>query len=202
MGRVGERGEKVNLRDLQQLIQPLKNKIFNLFSRAVVRDSYDTEGLQRLKTSVLSSETFDKVERVQNYGFTARPLDGSEAAVICQGGNREHALVLGVDDKRYRKKNLEKGEVAVYTDEESYLHLKRGKELHTRATKFKFQGDAEELMDLLVQTLALLKKTNTELADTTTNTMLGPQHLLLASNFTANAAAADTLKTKLTALKV
>jgi phage gp45-like len=41
-------------------------------------------------------------------------LDGAEAVVLFVGGRREHGLVVAVDDRRYRLKGLEKGEVALY----------------------------------------------------------------------------------------
>jgi phage gp45-like len=54
------------------------------------------------------------------------PLAGAEAAVLFVGGIRDHALVVAVDDRRYRKTGLQPGEVALYTDQGAYVLLKRG----------------------------------------------------------------------------
>ena len=73
--------------------------------------------------------------------------------------------------------------------------------------RFLFKGASQELMDLLDQTLALLKAVNNELAIATVNTLLGPQQLNDAERFgpdtlpTSFAGQAATLETKLDTLK-
>lgn len=99
------------------------------FSRGVVRIISDGGGLQLIQASLMANETRSNLERLQEYGFTSVPLPGAEAAVIFVGGNRDHGLVIAVDDRRYRLKPLEGGEVALYTDEGDYVKLGRGREI-------------------------------------------------------------------------
>lgn len=113
--------------DIRKLIEPVSRRISLLVSRGVIRLTKDsTAGNQRLQADLLAGETRDDLERVQEYGFTSRPLSGAEAVVIFPGGSREFGLVIAVDDRRYRIKTLEEGEVALYTDEGDKVHLKRG----------------------------------------------------------------------------
>lgn len=111
---------------VDRMIKPLRTRILMTIARAVVESLKDTGGLQVMKIDVLAGENRDNVERFQNYGFTSVPFPGAEAVVVFQGGNREHGLIIAVDDRRYRLKGLENGEVAIYTDEGDKIHFKRG----------------------------------------------------------------------------
>ena len=68
-------------------------------------------------------ESFADREYFQHYGFSSRPLEGAEGIMIKQGNN---IVLLASDDRRYRIQ-LEAGEVALYTDEGDYVHMKRGR---------------------------------------------------------------------------
>lgn len=110
-------------------IAPLKRRVMLSIARAVVKGIDDTTKMQLMQLSLLAGETHSKVERFQNYGFTSVPFEGAEACVVFPHGNREHGIIIAVDDRRYRMKAMEKGEVALYTDEGDYVHLKRNKEI-------------------------------------------------------------------------
>src|SRR5262249_50314284 len=55
------------------------------------------------------------------------PLAGAEAVLLFPGGLRDHALALGVDDRRYRPTTWTDGEVGLYTHEGDFLRLKHGR---------------------------------------------------------------------------
>jgi phage baseplate assembly protein V len=96
-------------------------------ARGLVALADDGKKMQRVQLRLLSDETKDNVEHFQPYGFTSVPLQGAEAVCVFVGGGRDHGLVVCVDDRRYRLKNLEGGEVALYTDEGTSVVLRRGK---------------------------------------------------------------------------
>lgn len=73
-----------------------------------------------------TDESFDQREYFQHYGFTSRPLSGAEIIIIKEGN---HIIAIGSDDRRYRIA-LEDGEVALYTDEGDFIHLKRDRTIH------------------------------------------------------------------------
>lgn len=76
--------------------------------------------MQGLAGETVSGELF------QHYGFTSAPLAGAEYIAIPVGGNSKHTVVVASEDGRYRV-TLKDGEVALYSDEGDYVHLKRGR---------------------------------------------------------------------------
>lgn len=123
-------------RTISKLLAPLHRRVMLMVSRAVVTLVNDSLKMQRLQLGVLEGETKDNVERFQNYGFTGVPLVGAEAVIAFIGGNRDHGIVLAVDDRRYRVVGLENGEVAIYNFEGTKVVLKKGGIIeHTAATK-------------------------------------------------------------------
>lgn len=110
--------------DFSRLIEPLRNRVINLVTRAVVGLVDDSHKLQELQVSGLEDDDLDEVERFQNYGFTSVPKEGAEAVLLRLGGRGDHPIVIAVDDRRYRILNLVSGEVAVYTSTGSRIVLK------------------------------------------------------------------------------
>jgi phage baseplate assembly protein V len=113
--------------DLWRALRPLRNQLTNLVARAVVSLADDSLKMQLLQLTIGEGETRDGAERFQQYGLTSVPLEGAEAVVLSVGGRRDHLLVVAVDDRRHRLKDLVAGEVALYTDEGAKVHLKRGR---------------------------------------------------------------------------
>jgi len=106
-------------------------KLKNIFTRGAIKLVDDTQGLQFCQTELLADEVHDNIERLQNYGFTSSPaITGDpEAAVFFIAGNRDHGIIVAMDDRRFRLRNLERGEVAIYTDEGDKIVLKRGRKM-------------------------------------------------------------------------
>lgn len=115
------------MRALARMMAPLHRRVRLMVSRAVVGLVNDTLKLQGLQVSLLADEVRERAERLQQYGFTSHPHPGAEAVVVCVAGNRDHPLVIAVDDRRYRLRGLAQGEVALYTDEGDRIHLRRGR---------------------------------------------------------------------------
>lgn len=125
-----------------KLLRPLKNKIAQLASRAVVRLINDGLKMQELQIVGLSGETLDGVERFQNYGFTSVPKSGAEGIALSINGNRSHTAVIVVDDRRYRLKAMQSGEVALYDDLGQKIVLHRD---HIRVTSPKVVIDSDDI---------------------------------------------------------
>lgn len=111
---------------LARAMRPLTQRLQLMVGRAVVQLVNDGLKLQGLQVALLADEVRDEVEHFQPYGFTSHPHPGAEAVVVCVAGSRDHALAIVVDDRRYRLKPLQQGEVALYTDEGDRIVLKRG----------------------------------------------------------------------------
>lgn len=134
---------------LSRLLDPIKRRLNLLVGRGILNLSKDDgSGNQRFQVSLMADEVRDDMERLQEYGFTSRPLAGSEGILLFPGGTREIGYIIAVDDRRYRLKPLEEGEVAIYTDEGDKIHLKRGGTIEIlAATKVIVNSPAVELGD-------------------------------------------------------
>lgn len=115
------------VRVFSKLIQPYARRIRLTVSRGIVRLVNDALKLQEVQIALLADETRDQVERFQNYGLTSVPLSGAEGVFLSVGGSRDHGIVIAIDDRRYRLKGLQPGEVALYDDQGQMIKLKRGK---------------------------------------------------------------------------
>lgn len=131
------------LSDMQTLLQPLRNRIMLMVARGVLKMTNDTGGLQTAQISLLEDELRDKVERVQDYGFTSNPLPGAEAITLFVGGNRDHGLIIKIDDRRYRLKAFKGGEVAMYTDEGDFIHMKRDRNIEVKSLHVTVNADED-----------------------------------------------------------
>jgi phage baseplate assembly protein V len=112
------------LNSIKTLLAPIRTRILLMLSRAIVRVVMDDKKLQRVQITVLEDEVLDNVERFQNFGFTSNPESGAEAILACVGGDRNHPIVIAVDDRRYRKANLQPGEACMYNSNGDYALLK------------------------------------------------------------------------------
>lgn len=108
-----------------------------MLGRGIIRLVNDGEGIQKMQVSLLKNEIRSLLERFQEYGFSSNPKPGAEAAVMFLGGMRDHGLIVGVEDRRYRIKGLQSGEVAIYTDEGDKIVLKRGNEIEVTTQTYK-----------------------------------------------------------------
>ena len=122
---------------LKELIRPLTRRIFLMLARAIVENVDDSKTLQYNQVSLLSGEIRDNLERFQNYGVTASPPVGSEAIAVFLAGNRDHGIILAVENREYRISGLSQGEVCIYTDEGDKIHLKRGNKVEVTTNEFK-----------------------------------------------------------------
>lgn len=122
-------------REMLKAMAPLARRIRLMAARAILTLIDDATKMQGLQVKLLDGEVCNNVDRVQNYGFTSVPLPGAEGIYLALGGSRDHGVVIVADDRRFRIKGLQGGEVAIYTDEDKAgsdhrIHFKRGKEIH------------------------------------------------------------------------
>ncbi|NCB53135.1 MAG: phage baseplate assembly protein V [Clostridia bacterium] len=114
-------------RTIKKITKPVADRAALSIARAILKVVNDSLPIQAVQIDLLAGETRDKVERLQEYGFTSVPLSGCRGIALFIGGDRSHGAVIATDDNRYRKKGLASGEVAIYTDEGDSIHLKRGR---------------------------------------------------------------------------
>lgn len=110
---------------LPRLLDPLKRRVMGMIGRCLLTAIDDDSQVQAVQISALDDELHDGVERFGEYGLASHPHPGAEGVVVFVGGLRSHGLVIAVEDRRYRLKGLQTGEVALYDDLGQVLHLKR-----------------------------------------------------------------------------
>lgn len=131
----------MNLRDLGILTDDLKRRVRSLARTAIISLIDDGGGLQSVQLQGVGGEQRSNSVRMQNYGFQSYPFEGAEALALSLGGDGAHTVVICVDDRRYRLKSLAQGEVALYTDENASIILKRGRIIEITADTVHFIGD-------------------------------------------------------------
>lgn len=112
------------MQELHRILAPIIRRVRLMVGRAVIAVINDGLKMQTAQASLLDGEVCDGVERFQNYGFTSVPLPGAEGVYLSIGGDRDHGALIAVDDRRYRLKSLQSGELAIYTwkDQEAHGH--------------------------------------------------------------------------------
>jgi phage gp45-like len=151
-----------------KLVAPLRRRVRLMISRAVLAAVNDAGGIQLVQVKLLDSEVRDGVERLQNYGFTSVPKAGAEGLMACISGDRDHGIVVAMDDRRFRLKGLQAGEVALYTDEGDKIVLKRGRIIQfTAGTRLEvnsplatFSGDVQVTGDVTAGGISLKMHTH------------------------------------------
>ncbi len=100
---------------VKRMLEPIRVRIMMIVGRAVIEAVTDGKGIQLVKGSLLKGENRDGMERFQEYGFTGTPPPGCEAVVVFPGGNREHGIVVGMELRALRPKDIPEGGAAIYS---------------------------------------------------------------------------------------
>lgn len=114
---------------LERFLDPIKTRVRNIVSRGVIKLVDDKTKIQQIQASLLAGELKGGIENYQNYGFSSVPLQGMEVLVVFCGGDRSNGVVVASGDRTYRLKELQPGEVAIYTDEGDYIKLGRNRKI-------------------------------------------------------------------------
>lgn len=107
---------------IQKTVAPLKFAISNMVCRGVLQLVNDSLKMQGVQLTLMADETME-LERFQNYGFTSNPRPGSEALALFLNGNKDHGVVIAIQDRDGRKIDLESGDTAVYCHQGNYIRL-------------------------------------------------------------------------------
>lgn len=113
------------LEAIEKLTAGARGRAALMVGRCILKAIGDSKSVQLVQAQLLAEEVHDDVERIQEYGFTSVPKAGAEGVVVFVGGNRDHGLVIAVEDRRYRLKGLASGEVAIYDDQGQKVHITR-----------------------------------------------------------------------------
>jgi len=96
-------------------------------------------------------ESFSNRELFQQYGFTSHPWPDAEGVAAFLGGDVNNVIIIATEDRRYRL-HLAQGEVALYTDEGDWVHMKRGNEIHAYSKKT-IRAQSDDLVEVTAANL-------------------------------------------------
>lgn len=134
---------------LQRALLPLKTRVLLMIGRAVITSTADDKDIQRVQLKALAGESMDDVEHYQNFGFTSNPPKGSEGIMVSLGGNRENAVIIALEHRAKRLKDLAAGESAVYDAFGNYLKFKANGNQEHKIKKLKIENDSDELITVI-----------------------------------------------------
>lgn len=112
---------------LASLLKPLRDRLVSLVARAVVR-SVQQGGLE-LQLETAPGIGSGRAQLIGHFGLASVALPGSEAVRVYSLAAPDHALVVALDDRRYRPADLATGDVTLYNPSGDRVHLKASREL-------------------------------------------------------------------------
>lgn len=115
----------MTINDIKKIINPFFRRVMLMVSKAVVKK---TDSSQKAQLSIFEDEVRDDIPIIQQYGFVSRPLDDTDSVVVFISGNRDNGIVISTRDKNYTV-SLEKGEVALFDNVGTKIHLKKDKKI-------------------------------------------------------------------------
>jgi len=111
------------------------DRVVTSLSRTLLTEADDSKLMQEISIDLFHNEKMEKIERVQDYGFSSYPKKptgespmrrAAEAFISFLTGNRSHGVAFVVGDRRFRLYKMKEGEVALHDDQGQWIHLKRG----------------------------------------------------------------------------
>lgn len=138
---------------LTRLLKNIQSRVLLMIGRGVLKAVSDNSNAQLCQVSLLDGELKSNVERIQDYGITSVPPEGSLATVLFVGGDRSNGLIIAAEDRKIRVKGLKAGEIAIYTDEGDEIYLKRGNEIALKTKTMTVS--AEAAVDITAPTITL-----------------------------------------------
>jgi len=130
--------------DLSRLMAPIVRRVMLTVGRATLGPVDDAGGLQRGQVTMLAGETRDSVERVQPFGFSSVPFPGADCLVVCVGGNRDHPVIIGTDDRRYRPTGQAPGDVVIYSHQTGHrITLKADRTIEIQGDVLTLKADTK-----------------------------------------------------------
>lgn len=88
-------------------------RLLMTFARVLRVD--DSGPLQIVRVEGLIGELRDDCPRIGEWGLASNPPDDSQAVILALGGNRGALVVVGVEDRGTRRRNLPKGAAELYS---------------------------------------------------------------------------------------
>ena len=124
----------------------MSGRIMHLAARVTLNVGDDLKMMQEMFIDGMNGDMRKAVERIQSFGFSSVPLPRDEAdkqqkgsvngveqpkgpaaegIALFLGGQRNHPVIIGIDDRRHRPMGMKPGENAQYDDQGQMTLLRR-----------------------------------------------------------------------------
>ena len=145
------------IHEIRAMLDPIKRRILSIVGRAVLKQVYEDQGIQLVRIDDTVGDVRDRVQRMQDFGFSSHPPLESEVLVLFPGGDRTAGIIIKAEDRSTRVKNLSVGESVVYNAHGLRVFLKEGA-IHIGQSDSSTENLVlgQELKSLLSQTLAAI----------------------------------------------
>jgi len=109
---------------VNKLMMPIKRGISVMIAKALITSVTDgNKTIQLVQVDLGNNQAASDIERVQNFGFSSHPKNLAQAIVLALAGNRDHMVVIAVDDSNFRP-GVAKGDSVVYNSDDMRIELK------------------------------------------------------------------------------
>lgn len=105
------------------MVGPIHRRARLTVARAVINLVNDAESMQLAQVELLDGQVRDDVESFQPLGITSVPSRDAEAVAVSVGGQQDHTILLGVNDRSIRPTGLQEGETKIYSAHGNTLYL-------------------------------------------------------------------------------
>lgn len=99
---------------MREAIARLARRMNLIVGRGKIKQSDDSQNIQRLQVALSALETMDNIPRAVEFGFASWPPDNCSAVVLFVNGDRSNAVAIATHDLPSRFKLAAKGESAVF----------------------------------------------------------------------------------------
>lgn len=116
--------------DLAKLLRPVKRRLNAAITRGYVLAVNATGTRVRLKAGLRDGEIGEDLDYLEPYGFTGIPLpDGDGVLTLAVGGHGNNRVALAAGGRAHRPRDLQPGEVCLYTHEGDEIRFQRGRKI-------------------------------------------------------------------------
>lgn len=102
------------IHQLEQQVSDLRSRQMSMVGRGTLEKNTDDKKLQQQTISGLYGERLEDVERVEAFGLTSMPPEGSDAYYLAMNGNRDSLLILSAASPDHRPTNSAAGSTTLY----------------------------------------------------------------------------------------
>lgn len=133
-------------------LAPLRRKVALMVGRAVISAVKDGQAIQLVQADLLAEEVKDEIERFQEFGFRSHPPVGTEAVMVCVGGNRDHGVIVATVHRESfdQLPSLGEGNAMLFNSVGKYVHLKDN-DLRILLSKLVINNDSHEMVAVVAE---------------------------------------------------